>query len=535
MKITREGQSRTVETPASVVNFAIFFILLVCLLFAANDLLQLGRARFKQLSDTDIALNNMARALTQHADDTVKSADASLLSMVDIMETFGDGPHPDLPGRLARLMAREAGTVDQVQAYFVFDERGRLLIDSTSQYVRQAITDREYFRFHRDHTSRDVHIGPLINNRITGTWIISVSRRYNHADGSFAGLVVAAVDIEYFKAYYSTFDIGVDGIILLGLNDGTILVRRPLYERYVGTGLAPVPLYRDHIAKLHNGTVEFTSFVDGEQRLGAYRHSDRYPVFVFAALSKNEVLANWRRDAAIHIAGMVILMAALLFLGLRLVRQIKLRARTEISLVQTRDSLNERNETLSRLALEDGLTALANRRHFDLAIEQELGRAIHNCSAIALIMLDVDYFKQYNDIYGHTAGDACLRRVGAVLKTLPQRPGDIAARYGGDEFVLLLPGANLTGACKVAEQLRHAILELGLTHAANHAGQVTVSIGVAALCPASPGQDVTGFVALADSALYRAKSLGRNRIAREPEAAAMEGEGSSKDEVDFFN
>lgn len=505
------------QKPKSVVKLAVFFTVLVCLAFIANDLLQLRKARQEQLKDTNVALDNMARALEQHAQDTIKSADATLIGIVAVIESMantrasGDNK-AGLVSRLAPLMAREIAVVNQIQSYCVFDANGHPLIQSTQHTGVQEITSREYFRFHKNNPSREAHVGPLIKNPGTDTWVITVSHRIDRADGSFAGVATAALDIEYFKDFYDTFDLGRDGVIFLGLNDGTTLVRRPLYEKYVGADLAQVPLYRDYIAKNRYGSAEFKSTIDGRQRLASYRRLERYPLFVFVALSKDEVLASWLEDTVVHSAGIAILIVALLFLGKRLVNQIRLRAGIERALEKTRDALNERNETLHRLALEDGLTALANRRHFDLAIEQELRRAVRHASPIALLMIDVDYFKQFNDLYGHTSGDACLRRIGTALHALPQRPGDIAARFGGDEFALLLPGARLEDAARIGELLRAEIYRLNMVHAGNTAGRVTLSIGAAALLPVQENDTAELLIARADKALYRAKHLGRNQV-----------------------
>lgn len=178
------------------------------------------------------------------------------------------------------------------------------------------------------------------------------------------------------------------------------------------------------------------------------------------------------------------------------------------------------NAALSRLAAADGLTGLANRRRFDQRLHEEWQRAQRDRSPLSLLMVDVDYFKLYNDHYGHQQGDECLRRLAGALARQARRPADLAARYGGEEFTLLLPETEAEGALEVAEQLRQEVLSLALPHAASKvAPTVTISVGVASLVP-GPEVASDGLVAAADQALYAAKHAGRNRACLAASGAA---------------
>lgn len=179
---------------------------------------------------------------------------------------------------------------------------------------------------------------------------------------------------------------------------------------------------------------------------------------------------------------------------------------------QARINLESMNKTLERLALEDDLTGLANRRQFDLSLQEEFSRAMRNGDSLALVMIDVDHFKQYNDIYGHLAGDQCLRKLGRVIKAQQNRPGDLMARYGGEEVAILLPGADEAGAMAVAERIRIAVRQLGLLHEGNDAGIVTISAGVSAFVPIRDVDAADKLMRAADKALYLAKSQGRDCI-----------------------
>lgn len=183
----------------------------------------------------------------------------------------------------------------------------------------------------------------------------------------------------------------------------------------------------------------------------------------------------------------------------------------QVSLSASHEQLSCANSELSRLAHMDGLTGLANRRLFDQTLAQEWARSARSGAYLALVMLDVDYFKRYNDHFGHQAGDECLKQVSAALASALHRPGDFVARYGGEEFVLVLPNTDQDGAIQVVEVVLNQIRNLKITHESSDAAKVvTMSAGIAVMLPLL-GVDSYCLVEAADQALYQAKHLGRNR------------------------
>ncbi|MFG1428869.1 sensor domain-containing diguanylate cyclase [Roseixanthobacter glucoisosaccharinicivorans] len=170
---------------------------------------------------------------------------------------------------------------------------------------------------------------------------------------------------------------------------------------------------------------------------------------------------------------------------------------------------------LEEMARTDGLTKLANRRAFDEVLEREWRRTVRTKGQMSLVLIDIDNFKAFNDQYGHQVGDDCLRAVAAAIAETIRRPGDTAARYGGEEIAVVLPDTDATGACDVAERLRAAVEGLRVPHEGNHAfGCVTVSIGVATALSRLGGtvSMPESLLAASDAALYKAKHNGRNRI-----------------------
>jgi len=191
---------------------------------------------------------------------------------------------------------------------------------------------------------------------------------------------------------------------------------------------------------------------------------------------------------------------------------VKARVRNHLELKRQRDLLRN----LSNI---DGLTGIPNRRRLDELLEQEWARAARNQTPLSVMMIDIDFFKQFNDHYGHLAGDDCLKAIAQLLATSARRPADFVARYGGEEFVCILPDTDYVGAKALAEQVRKNVEMLAIPHQSSQVAEVvTVSIGVASV--AAPHEDTpNGLIKAADAKLYEAKRKGRNRIAGKQLAA----------------
>ncbi|WP_016953981.1 diguanylate cyclase [Catenovulum agarivorans] len=183
--------------------------------------------------------------------------------------------------------------------------------------------------------------------------------------------------------------------------------------------------------------------------------------------------------------------------------------------IRNQIALKKKSDLLEKLALLDGLTEIPNRRNYDETFIQEWRRAARSNSPISLIMLDIDYFKQYNDNYGHSLGDETLKAVAKCLSDQVMRSGDHVARYGGEEFAIILPNTELRAAASVAEKIRNAILQLAIPHEFSKVSDfVTVSLGVSSTIP-TISDAYTVLQEYADQQLYKAKQAGRNRLVAE--------------------
>jgi len=178
-------------------------------------------------------------------------------------------------------------------------------------------------------------------------------------------------------------------------------------------------------------------------------------------------------------------------------------------------ALKRKSDELAQLACTDGLTGVANRRHFDLSFDAEWLRAQRHRQSLSLVVIDVDHFKRFNDHYGHGEGDTCLKQVAQALCGCIRRPGDLLARYGGEEFVALLPDTGAEAARAMAEKMWRSVAALAIVHAGNPPdGRVSISLGVATATP-QPDATAAALLAKADERLYQAKAAGRNRIVGE--------------------
>ncbi|MGK5059311.1 sensor domain-containing diguanylate cyclase [Janthinobacterium sp. LB2P49] len=498
----------------SLLPLAISFVVLVCLSLLAIQLWMTLRAREVQLNEAARESANLAQSVAQHAYDTIKEADTVLVGLVERVET--DGVSDLELARIHKLLVTRVAELPQLHGIFIYAQDGSWLVNSQQALLSNLNnSDRDYFNYHRTHEDRGPYVGPPVRSKSTGQWIVTVSRRINMPDGSFGGVALATLNMNYFRLFYERFSIGKKGAIFIANGVGILLLRRPFDESLLGRDISQYPVFHDYLPKSPVGTAVIKSGVDGVMRINSYRKIEEYPLVVSAALSEDEVLAEWRLDMILHnaVGGVLVLLIA--FIGYRGVRQIDLRVKSEAGLIEARNELEMINETLARLANQDGLTGLANRRHFDQSLLAEFSRAQREDSALGLVLIDVDFFKQYNDIYGHVAGDECLRKIGKVVGYSMRRPGDLAARYGGEELVILLPGTDLPGALAVAEGVRQAVQSLGVEHRGNPLCVVTVSVGVAAFMPTHLGNHAVELVELADKALYKAKASGRNQVCYE--------------------
>jgi diguanylate cyclase (GGDEF)-like protein len=383
------------------------------------------------------------------------------------------------------ILFDHAATAKHFGAIQVFDAEGRLTIDaSTLDPTPENRSDEEYFTVHRDHPDAGLFISrPMLHH---GAYAIVLSRRITGADGGFLGVVAGSIRFSYFHDLFGRLSLGPGDIITVLRPDRTIIMRTPFDLDIIGKSLADRPDWNP--AKLQSGgSYSGIGPVDAIPRLYV-RRSGTSPLFVVVGKPLDSILSLWRREAIRIGAVMMALISFVLAVTLFLAREISRRASAE--------------DKLEELATTDALTGLKNRRKFDTAIDAEWRRAARQKMPLALLMIDADHFKSYNDTFGHQAGDEVLVGIAICISDSVRRAGDCAARYGGEEFAVLLPGLLPEEAVGVAETIRQKVQ--------NWSEVTTVSVGIASLTP-SASMDWPELVKAADKALYAAKANGRNQ------------------------
>jgi diguanylate cyclase (GGDEF)-like protein/PAS domain S-box-containing protein len=539
--------------------------------------------------------------------------------MVDLLK-YRD-PEPD---RFNKYLAETAKTLPQLRGIGVADAKGNWTYSSFPETPRHNVSDRNYFAYHRDTPDNTLRISELLQSRIDDrSSMIVLSKRITKLDGSFGGVVAAAIDKDYFNGFYRTFQLGPDGGISLIRSDGTLLIRWPASDKT--RDLSRTDLFSKHLKLSSVGYYKIISPFDGIVKHFGYEETPHYPAVVTVAVSEDWLLAEWRKGLRTDAIVAGVLLCMILMLSALLALQFRFRSKTEralrereahyrllanniadiIILIDARsllryvsrsaepvlglrpkdilgkscfdlvhpddresvksatarlngvdsvstvvfrhyrgdgtlawveskfklasepsdparteflcvirdvterkrmeDELTQLNRRLTQLAATDGLTSLTNRRTFDGFLRREY----ETCEEIAVLLFDIDNFKGYNDTYGHQAGDRCLQAVAKAIGDATANTSGLSARYGGEEFDVVLPSTTEDAALKVAESIRLTVRALGIPNTASSRGYITISAGVAARNRAT--LDEAALVGEADTALYEAKRLGRNR------------------------
>ncbi|MGW1425640.1 sensor domain-containing diguanylate cyclase [Bradyrhizobium manausense] len=334
------------------------FVALICMTILGLSAWREWETRNTELKNAEIDVANLAHSLIQHADDTFELADTILVGLVHRLELDGTGP--DTISKLQTYLPTRKSS-DRIRGIFVYDETGRWLA-TTEQIDFSGLnnSDREYFRQHRDSPDKGTLIGRPVKSRSGGQWIITASRRINHPDGSFAGVALLTIDVAYFAKFYERFDFGPNGSVSLLNNAGTMLVRtRDESGAFVGRDLSNAPLFKNWESRPAAAVYYFKSPLDGVQRLSYYQRSSRYPLFVLASKSKDDVLAPWRHAAAtraIVVFGLVLLIAVI---GFYLVRQLSQRQRMAQVLVAKEANFRllaeQSSDMVTRIGLDNRL------------------------------------------------------------------------------------------------------------------------------------------------------------------------------------
>jgi len=447
------------------------------------------------------------------------------------------------------FLAGFAIDVPWIRALSVLGPNDRIICSTRTHAVGLNIGDRPYVQEAR--RSWGFVLSDYLVERSTNQPAVIAAYPTMGKDETVDAIILAPVDLQWIGRLSGLIDARPGASATLLDRNGTVLAEFPeRTER--GRNFADHPLFREVFAHF-DGTVTAPGF-DGVRRIYAHVPLAGTNARLLVGLDAAEVLRRIDREIGIAylqlaLFGALTLLAAWFGGEQLIVEPIRALARTAsrigrgdlearpnrdklapefaplataladmaIKLGERERELRTANRHLEALASIDSLSGLANRRSFDARLEAEWQRAANLRRPIALMMIDVDHFKLFNDNYGHLEGDQCLRAIGETLGEAASHKADFAARYGGEEFVLLLPDTNLTAALDIAERLRVAVAALTIDHRYAPCGYVTISIGVASLTP-SGAETRQALIETADMGLYAAKRNGRNRVWAESRA-----------------
>jgi diguanylate cyclase (GGDEF)-like protein len=437
------------------------------------------------------------------------------------------------------------GNVASIRALSIAGTDGKITCSTEPNAVGLNMSDRDHFQnaLH----SRDFALSDYMVNRSRQLPSLIATYPSVKEDGSVDAVVLAVINLQWISELVTTAAQHSGATVLMLDGSGTLVAASEDQANLIGKPFAAQSLAKDMLSR-DDGTAMTAGF-DGIPRIFAYARVPWTQARLAVGLDERAVQSDIDRELMLAYLKLILFALFVLLIawfgGEQLVvRPIRSLARTAMrfgrgdlhvratsetwlaefeplaialddmarKLAGREEELRIANEHLEELASLDGLTGLANRRGFDRQIDHDWRRATDRYEPIALMMIDIDHFKLYNDRYGHVAGDTCLRSVAETLSLVTLENAVLVARYGGEEFALLLPGLDLPRLSALAEDARRSIEDLLITHAEAPCGYVTISIGVESIVPRA-GQSAADLVEAADRALYAAKRCGRNRVA----------------------
>jgi diguanylate cyclase (GGDEF)-like protein len=451
----------------------------------------------------------------------------------------------------ARYLEDLTSNIPWIRVLSVAAVNGQIKCSTDPQVIGLNLSDRPHFQ--RALQAREFGLSDYLITRFHGTPSLVATFPAVKDDGTVAGVVLAVINLDWVGNLATNAARHSGASVMLIDGTGTLAAASADYKNLLGKRFADQGLVQEMLG--HDEGALTIAGIDGVPRIFAFV---RVPwTDARLAIGLDQAAVHSGIDRELNIAYLQLFLIAIFVLLVAwfggehlIVKPIRSLVRTATrfgrgdlqvraphepwaaefeplaiafddmacKLAAREEELQIANQHLEELASLDGLTGLANRRGFDRQIEREWQSAAEHGKPLALMMIDIDHFKLYNDRYGHVAGDACLRAVGETLSLVTLDEAVLVARYGGEEFALLLPGLGLERAKALAEDARKAIEDLLIAHAEAPCGLVTISIGVESVVP-QQDQPAAYLVEAADSALYSAKRRGRNMVIGRPAMA----------------
>lgn len=287
-------------------------------------------ARDAVLKGAETEMANVARSLTQHAEDSLDLLDSGVVGVVSRLEM--DGADPTTIAKLRNLLDARKKAVERVHSLAIIDDQGNWLTSPGT--IASSLSDDTFFRHHQLSPQREAYVGRPVKSLVDGEWVVTLSRRFNKPDGSFGGVVLAAIGSRYLSHFYEQFEIGRNSSVTLMSGDGMIIARNPNNETFVGRSIGDAPLFRDASLQRPSGAYHFKSLLDGAERVSFFKRSGRYPLVLLATVDKDQLLAPWRAAAISRMLYVVALVMLIAVIGAVLVRQLQRGQRMAAALIE---------------------------------------------------------------------------------------------------------------------------------------------------------------------------------------------------------
>ncbi len=528
-------------------NLALLLFLIVAILIV-DRVHELTRIREQEIATVEAQVAGLAQSGSERQAEVIADAKALLQLATDLPLSAADAG--------SACQASFNSIVDDLpwlRSLWVVGLDGRAICTNADHPVSASIADRPFFK--DAIASRGFVLGDYVVGRVSGRPGVAAAMP-RMRNGAVETVVSAMIEVDWLSKLAAEIGARTGAEVLLLDSGDTVIAAYPGPETWIGRPLSQNTAFTA-IVNAPDGTARSDS-LDGVPRIVSHVRLEDTNAILAVMMPLDGVIATADRVVRTEI-GKILLAGVVSFLMIwfgserLLMRPIRNLTRGAARLgsgdLDTRipteglapelkrlgetfnhmasqlrareEELRRANETLSNLANKDALTGIANRRSFDEQLAAEWRRARRGGAPLALLAIDVDHFKKFNDCYGHVEGDACLRRVARVLDDTARRAGDFAARIGGEEFALLLPDTDLAKARVIGEALRESVEALNIAHQGSSSACVTVSVGVAATAGEHGRPLPDDLVDRADSALYCAKRAGRNRVIFDGQAVAL--------------
>lgn len=491
------------------------FLLLLLLIVLVSNIWSLSSTWDKRVRETADEAMNLAASQARQAEDTFIQVEFALR---DVLREVGEHGMPDIRSpSMHRFLQIHHERLPQLHGLFIYDADGNWIATAGEKIPEKPNNaDREYFQWHRINPSTAMHIGKVLRSRSTGDLIIPGSMRMNDSAGNFAGIVLATVRVDYFRQFYSYFELGERDILALTLADSTVLYARPYPNSFINKSIISSPIFTAQTADLQSSSNSWHSRLDGIERIHGYARLKRFPLVVISGYDKAAIQAQWLKGQLPGVIGNGLLLVVILLIGTLVLRQAGAHIRNQKELTRTRDRLTAINQTLQSLSLIDGLTGLANRRQFDVFLNDCLKRSARTGKPVSLILAKIDRLRHYEEREGGEAAQSLLQAIGTMLREMPLLGTDMPARFDEEKFAIIMPDTLPEIALEVGSQLLQAVRlrKFNDLSAAWPESLISLSVGCASLTGTDSADDASRLLQRAGEALNEAIEKEGNRVAQ---------------------